>query len=63
MNRSPSCGVETTSKDNREVEGMSLFMQILREKLEREGIKLKFVGVKTSEVRKSLEKVRKLLVA
>ena len=35
INRSPSCGVETTSADNREVEGEGVFISALRNELNR----------------------------
>jgi len=61
INRSPSCGVETTSKDNREVAGLGVFMEALRCELEKRGIHLKMVGVKDSELGKSILTVRSLI--
>lgn len=61
VNRSPSCGVETTSMNNKEVEGKGIFINVLEEKLNEKEIDIGIVGVKTSEVDKSVEKVRKLL--
>ncbi len=60
VNRSPSCGVETTSEDDSEVKGMGVFMDALSRELEKRGIESQIVGVKTSEVEKSLEKIRRL---
>jgi predicted secreted protein len=61
VNRSPSCGVDTTSKNNEEVLGEGVFIKALRELLESKGIELKIVGIKTSEVEESLKKVKNLL--
>lgn len=61
INRSPSCGVETTSKNDREVAGRGVFMEALRLKLEGKSIHLKMVGVKDSEPEKSLQIVMLLI--
>ncbi len=61
VNRSPSCGVETTSKNDKEVTGKGLLIGGLKEKLDEKEIDVEMIGVKTSKVDKSLEKVRKLL--
>lgn len=61
VNRSPSCGIETTTLQGQEMKGRGLFMEILEEELEKKKIKIKMVGVKTSKKEKSLEKVRNLL--
>ncbi|MFW6176087.1 MAG: CD3072 family TudS-related putative desulfidase [Thermoplasmatota archaeon] len=61
VNRSPSCGVETTSMNNKEVEGEGIFINALEEKLNEKDIDIEMIGVKTSEVDNSVEKVRKLL--
>lgn len=58
VNRSPSCGVETTSKDNREVEGEGVFMETLRNELGKKGIFPPFVGMKPLEVEKAVESIR-----
>jgi predicted secreted protein len=61
INRSPSCGVETTSRDNREVAGRGVFMEALRLELEKKNLHLKMVGVKDSEPEKSLQIVKLLI--
>lgn len=61
INRSPSCGVETTSRDNREVAGRGVFMEALRLELEKKDLHLKMVGVKDSEPEKSLQIVKHLI--
>jgi len=61
INRSPSCGVETTSRNNREVEGRGVFMEALRRALEENGLPLNMVGIKDSEPERSLLTIRGLL--
>jgi predicted secreted protein len=61
INRSPSCGVESTSQNNQEVAGQGLFMEALRIELEENGISLKMAGVKDSEPEESLLTIRSLL--
>jgi predicted secreted protein len=61
INRSPSCGVETTSKDDREVEGQGVFMELISEALQQRGQPTKMIGVKTSEREKSVQKLRKFI--
>lgn len=61
VNRSPSCGVETTSMNNKEVAGKGLFIENLKEKLNKKEIDVEMIGIKTSKVDKSLGKVRELL--
>ena len=61
INRSPSCGVETTSRNAREELGQGVFVNVIAERLRAHGITLKMIGVKTSEVAGSLSRVRSLL--
>lgn len=61
VNRSPSCGVNTTSKDNKETEGKGLFIKKINNKLKNKGIRIRTIGIKTSEPDKSVKKVKKLL--
>jgi predicted secreted protein len=35
VNRSPSCGVDTTSKNNQEVEGQGVFIEAFRNELKK----------------------------
>lgn len=48
-NRSPNCGVETTSDNNREVEGKGLFMEELHRRLEAQKIDIPMFGIKASD--------------
>ena len=49
VNRSPSCGVDTTSADNSEVCGEGIFIEALRGALEKNGIVVPMVGVRAFE--------------
>lgn len=48
-NRSPNCGVETTSDRNAEVAGRGLFMQALHERLQEAGLSVPMLGIKASD--------------
>ena len=59
INRSPSCGVDTTSKNKREIEGKGIFVKSLEKKLKEKDIEI--IGVRTSEIDKSVKKLKELL--
>lgn len=61
INRSPSCGVNTTSKNNQEVAGEGVFIEILRKALEEKGIIIDMIGIKACETEKALIDVKRLL--
>lgn len=61
INRSPSCGVETTSDHDEEVPGRGVFLEALATELERRGIHLPMVGVKTSLPEATLAHLETLL--
>ncbi|MFH1850524.1 MAG: CD3072 family TudS-related putative desulfidase [archaeon] len=61
INRSPGCGVETTSMYDKEVGGKGVFMETLAAKLEQKGLNIRIIGVKTSEIGESAARVRQLL--
>jgi len=61
MNRSPSCGVNTTSKNNREVEGQGVFFGILRKALEEKNIRMDMIGIKATETEKALKAIKELI--
>lgn len=54
INRSPSCGVNTTSMDSQEVQGEGVFIKTLNEELARRGIEIKMIGIKDSETEKAM---------
>ena len=61
VDRSPSCGIDTTSRQGAEVPGKGVFMEVLSETFTRHRIPLRMIGTKTSEPARSLERVREFL--
>lgn len=61
INRSPSCGVETTTKNAHEEQGTGVFVEVLEERLRHKGISLEMMGVKTSRVEESVACVKELI--
>lgn len=57
INRSPSCGVETTSRNDREVAGEGVFMEALRKAMERKGLHIPMIGIKATETDCALEAI------
>ncbi len=48
-NRSPNCGVDTTSNDNQEIPGMGLFMEGIFNNLSSAGITIPMIGLKATD--------------
>ncbi len=48
-NRSPSCGVETTSDQDREMDGKGLFIEKISEGLAKAKIAVPMIGIKTAD--------------
>lgn len=61
INRSPSCGVETTSKDSHEVPGEGVFIEALRHELDEQDLSVDIVGIKGFEMESAVITVRRLL--
>jgi predicted secreted protein len=61
VNRSPSCGVETTTSQNAESQGCGVFIELIRETLRNDGLGMKMIGVKTSQTEESVERVKELI--
>ena len=61
INRSPSCGVETTSKEDKEIEGQGVFVEELQKELLNKGFDIDFIGIKTFEPQKAISAIRNLL--
>ena len=59
MNRSPCCGVESTSREDRELPGQGVFMEKLLAAFRAEGMEVPAVGIKAGP--EGLEKVRGLI--
>lgn len=58
-NRSPCCGVDTTSQDDQEVLGMGVFLEALSRRLEEVGWKIPMVGFRGTD--DAVETVQRLL--
>jgi predicted secreted protein len=61
VDRSPSCGVATTSRAGAEEPGKGVFLELLFETLADHEITLPMIGTKTHEPEPSLEKVKRLV--
>jgi predicted secreted protein len=61
VNRSPSCGVDTTSEYNKEVGGEGVFIEALRRKLKKNRIQIKIVGIKAFEPGKMVNTIKNLI--
>jgi len=61
INRSPSCGVDTTSNNNREIEGEGVFIEALHNELNKNKIDIEIVGIKAFEPEKASKAIRKLM--
>lgn len=48
-NRSPNCGVDTTSDDNEEIQGKGLFIDKLSNRFEESNISIPFIGLKAAD--------------
>jgi len=62
INRSPSCGIETTSDNNKEVEGRGVFMQTLYDELKARNIYIKFIGIKAEQVEEAVSKLKEVVL-
>lgn len=63
VNRSPSCGIETTTINGKEQGGRGVFIRIIEEELEKRGINVRMIGSKTSEEKESLERIEKFILS
>ena len=61
INRSPSCGVDTTSMMNREVSGRGVFVNELRKELEIRDINVDWIGIRANETEQALLSIEALL--
>lgn len=61
INRSPSCGVHTTSKNNQEVQGEGVFIEILRQELIKCGIRIDMIGIKALETDEAIRSVQSMI--
>ena len=63
INRSPSCGVDTTSDQNKEIEGKGLFIELLTKTLEEHQLSIKTIGIRPSDRENTIHHVKKLLAS
>lgn len=61
INRSPSCGVDSTSKDNEEIEGQGVFIKELQKEINKRRLNIPFVGIKVFEPENAILKVKSLI--
>jgi predicted secreted protein len=61
INRSPSCGIETTSRDGEERPGKGVFMELIEEVFKKRNVPLPMLGVKASRQEESLERLKAFL--
>lgn len=61
INRSPCCGVDTTSRHDREEPGQGVFIEALREAFSRRGIPVDMIGVKASQPEQAQQRLEALL--
>ncbi|MBI5606461.1 MAG: DUF523 domain-containing protein [Deltaproteobacteria bacterium] len=61
INRSPSCGIETTTKDNAEEKGKGVFMGLISEAFAKRAQNIMMIGVKTSEIKESVMKLKQFI--
>lgn len=59
VNRSPCCGVETTSDHGQEIEGQGVFIAALQAALEKAGLSIPVIGIKSNA--EAVERVQALL--
>lgn len=61
INRSPSCGVELTTRDHQERPGRGVFLEALEQALAQRGIQLPVVGVRASQPEDAKTRLSNLL--
>jgi len=61
INRSPSCGVNTTSINNQEVDGKGIFIEALEKELLKKNLNIKMIGIKASKIDEAISMLKELL--
>jgi predicted secreted protein len=61
INRSPSCGVDSTSMDNKELEGQGLFIKEVKSEIDRRNLKIPIIGIKVFEPEIAVSKIKSLI--
>lgn len=61
INGSPTCGIETTWKQGKEINEKGVFIKMLVEELAKNHISVTMTGVKVYQINEALEAIKKLL--
>jgi predicted secreted protein len=61
INGSPTCGVESGWKDNKETDKPGVFIQLLKTELEKLNLSIPFAGIKAYEPDKAIKVVKELI--
>ena len=61
INRSPTCGVDSTSENNKEIKGEGVFIAELHKELIKNDIHVDIVGIKVFEPENAIITIKKLL--
>jgi len=61
INRSPSCGINTTSKNDKEIDGSGVFIEMLKKALDNKNININMLGIKATETDKALKSIQELI--
>lgn len=61
INRSPTCGVETTVRENSETPGEGVFIEMLKGKLAQNDLDVQIKGIKAFELQAAVETIRSLV--
>ena len=61
INRSPSCGVNTTSRLNQEEPGQGVFIEALRDEFSNRGLHVDMIGIKASQPEQARQCVEEML--
>jgi predicted secreted protein len=61
VNRSPSCGIETTTINGEETKGRGIFMRIIEEEFGKRGLKIRMIGSKTCKEKESVKMIKKFI--
>lgn len=62
VNGSPTCGVETNWADNKECEGLGIFIEMLAKELDERGFSISMKGIKALEPDEAVRSIKQLLL-
>lgn len=61
INRSPSCGIDTTSKNDQEVSGEGVFIELLKHELAKNDIQIDMIGIKALDSNEAALSIQRML--